>query len=70
MKNESLRDLINKFISYKKQNGYVYQAGTYYLSKYVQWVMETGQETAILGEKVWKNVLKTQKFYTLNHFAK
>lgn len=51
MKNDFLRDLIDKFISYKRHNGYVYQTGAYYLKKYVQWVMETDRETAILSRK-------------------
>lgn len=35
IKNDSLRDLIDKFISYKRHNGYVYRTGAYYLKKYV-----------------------------------
>lgn len=34
MQNDSLLTLIDQFISYKKQNGYVYQSGAYYLRKY------------------------------------
>lgn len=41
MRNDSLHTLIDKFISYKKQNGCVYQTGAYYLDKYALSAMET-----------------------------
>lgn len=51
MQNKSLRNLIDRFVSYKRQNGYVYHTGAYYLEKYIQWVLETDSETIILSKK-------------------
>lgn len=51
MQSKSLRALIDRFVSYKKQNGYVYQTGAYYLENYVQWVLETDSETVIPDKK-------------------
>ena len=46
MQNDSLQTLIDQFISYKKQNGYAYQSGVYYLKKYALSVLE--METAVI----------------------
>lgn len=45
MHSESLPERIDRFVSYKKANGYQYQTGVYYLKKYVGFVMETAPET-------------------------
>ncbi len=41
MYNESLLELIDQFVSYKRANGYQYQTGAYYLKRYARFVMET-----------------------------
>lgn len=46
MHSESLLELIDRFVFYKKANGYQYQTGAYYLKKYAGYVMETAPETA------------------------
>lgn len=46
MRSKSLPEMIDQFVSYKKANGYQYQAGAYYLKKYARFVMETAPETA------------------------
>lgn len=46
MYNEPLPELIDRFVSYKKANGYQYQTGAYYLKKYARFVMETVPGTA------------------------
>lgn len=51
MKDDSLRDLIDRFVSYKRDNGYLYQTGAYYLEKYVQCVMESVSKTVIPDKK-------------------
>lgn len=51
MKDDSLRDLINQFVSYKRHNGYMYQTGAYYLERYVQWIIEVNPETVIPDRK-------------------
>lgn len=45
MRSESLPELIDRFVSYKRANGYQYQTGAYYLKKYASFVMETASET-------------------------
>ncbi len=40
-----LPELVDQFVSFKKANGYQYQTGTYYLKKYVRFVMEAAPET-------------------------
>ena len=40
MQIDSLHDLIDRFVSYKRHNGYVYQTGAYYLEKYSEWIRE------------------------------
>lgn len=47
MGSDSLQELIDRFISYKKANGYPYQTGAYYLKRYAMFVMETSPETVI-----------------------
>lgn len=47
MYNESLPELVDRFVAYKKANGYQYQTGAYYLRKYARFVMETAPETAV-----------------------
>ena len=46
MHSESLPELIDRFVSYKKANGYQYQTGAYYLKRYARFVMETAPGTA------------------------
>lgn len=46
MCSKSLPEMIDQFVSYKKENGYQYQTGAYYLKKYARFVMETAPETA------------------------
>ncbi len=50
MHSESLPELLDQFVSYKKANGYQYQTGAYYLKKYAGYVMETAPETAVLNK--------------------
>lgn len=45
MHSESLPERINRFVSYKRANGYQYQTGAYHLKKYAGFVMETAPET-------------------------
>lgn len=45
MHSESLPERIDRFVSYKRANGYQYQTGTYYLKKYAGFVMETAPQT-------------------------
>ncbi|GAA6410993.1 hypothetical protein K040078D81_51100 [Blautia hominis] len=45
MHSESLPERIDRFVSYKRANGYQYQTGAYYLKKYAGFVMETAPET-------------------------
>lgn len=47
----SLLELIDRFVSYKKDNGYQYQTGAYYLKKYTLFVAETAPETMIPDKK-------------------
>jgi len=47
MRSDSLAELIDRFISYKKANGYQYQTGDYYLKRYALFVTETAPETLI-----------------------
>lgn len=51
MQIDSLHDLINRFVSYKRHNGYVYQTGAYYLKKYSEWIREVNPETVIPSKK-------------------
>lgn len=51
MHNESLLELINRFVSYKRANGYQYQTGAYYLKRYARFVMETDPGTAALNKE-------------------
>lgn len=44
---KSLPEMIDQFVSYKKANGYQYQAGAYYLKKYARFVIETAPETVV-----------------------
>lgn len=46
MYSESLPELIDQFVSYKKANGYQYQTGAYYLKRYARFVMETAPDIA------------------------
>lgn len=51
MRSDSLPELINRFVSYKRDNGYQYQTGAYYLNKYAGFVMETAPETVVPDKK-------------------
>ena len=51
MQIDSLQDLIDRFVSYRRHNGYVYQTGAYYLEKYSEWIREVNPETVILSKK-------------------
>ncbi len=51
MYNESLLELIDQFVSYKRANGYQYQTGAYYLKRYARFVMETAPGTAALNKE-------------------
>lgn len=51
MRSDPLPELINRFVSYKRDNGYQYQTGAYYLNKYAGFVMETAPETVIPDKK-------------------
>lgn len=51
MRSDSLPKLIDRFISYKKANGYQNQTGAYYLKRYALFVMETSPET-LISDKV------------------
>ena len=51
MYNESLLELIDRFVSYKRANGCQYQTGAYYLKRYARFVMETAPETAALNKE-------------------
>lgn len=51
MQIDSLHDLIDRFVSYKRHNGYVYQTGAYYLEKYSEWIREVNPETVIPSKK-------------------
>lgn len=51
MRSDSLPELINRFVSYKRDNGYQYQNGAYYLNKYAGFVMETAPETVVPDKK-------------------
>lgn len=51
MHSDSLPELINRFVSYKRDNGYQYQTGAYHLNKYAGFVMETSPETVIPDRK-------------------
>lgn len=51
MYNESLLELIDQFVSYKRANGYQYQTGAYYLKRYPRFVMETVPGTAALNKE-------------------
>lgn len=44
MRSKSLPEMVDQFVSYKKENGYQYQTGAYYLKKYARFVMETAPE--------------------------
>lgn len=61
MHNKSLRALIDRFVSYKRHNGYVYQTGAYYLDKYIQWDMEMDPETGIPSKKNVEGFLEKNK---------
>ena len=50
MRGKSLPEMIDQFVSYKKANGYQYQAGAYYLKKYARFAIETAPETVYLVE--------------------
>lgn len=57
MHNESLLELINRFVSYKRANGYQYQTGAYYLKRYARFVMETDPGTAALNKEIVEGFL-------------
>lgn len=52
MMNDSLFTLADQFIAYKRQNGRVYQTGTYYLEKYIQSASETNPQITVPDRKV------------------
>lgn len=47
MNDHSLQELIDCFVSYKRNNGYQYQTGAYYLNRYARTVLETAPGTMI-----------------------
>lgn len=51
MRGDSMRKLIDRFVSYKKDNGYQYQTGAYYLERYALYVMGTAPETVVSNKK-------------------
>lgn len=51
MRANSLRELIDRFVSYKKDNGYQYQTGAYYLERYALFVMGAAPETVVPDKK-------------------
>ena len=51
MLNCFLPTLADQFVSYKKQNGGVYQTGAYYLEKYIQSATETNPELTVPDRK-------------------
>ena len=59
MHSESLPELINRFVSYKRANGYQYQTGAYYLKKYAGFVMETAPETTVPDKATVERFLET-----------
>lgn len=61
MQNNSLMDLINRFISYKRDNGYVYKTGSYYLEKYAQSAIETNPDTVVPDKESVDVFLETNK---------
>ena len=74
MHSESLPELINRFVSYKRANGYQYQTGAYYLKKYAGFVMETAPETTVPDKATVERFLETfriprEAFITQLHFC-
>ena len=61
MCSKSLPEMIDQFVSYKKENGYQYQTGAYYLKKYARFVMETAPGTVVLDKKSVEGFL--EKFH-------
>lgn len=59
MKNDSLQELTERFVSYKKANGYQYQTGAYYLKRYSLFVMETTPEIVLPDKKSVEGFLET-----------
>ena len=59
MHSESLPELINRFVSYKRANGYQYQTGAYYLKKYAGFVMETAPDTTVPDKATVERFLET-----------
>lgn len=57
MLNNSLSALADQFISYKRQNGCVYQTGSYYLEKYIRFATETNPEVTIPDRKSERDFL-------------
>ncbi|EOS68407.1 hypothetical protein C818_03756 [Lachnospiraceae bacterium MD308] len=73
MLNRSLPTLADQFVSYKKQNGGVYQTGAYYLEKYIQSATETTPKPTVPDRKVlkisWENMkMLREAFIMLLHF--
>lgn len=58
MLNDSLSALADQFIAYKRQNGCVYQTGSYYLEKYIQFATETNPEVTIPDRKTVEDFLE------------
>lgn len=70
----SLRELIDRFVSYKKDNGYQYQTGAYYLERYALFVMGAALETVVPDKKVSRDFLEIfrilpEAFITLPRFC-
>lgn len=67
MRGKSLPEMIDQFVSYKKANGYQYQAGAYYLKKYARFVIETALETVAPDKASVEGFL--EKFRDTLHFS-
>lgn len=61
MLNPSLNTLADQFVEYKKQNGSIYQTGTYYLEKYLQFATEANPEITVPDRKSVEDFLEKYK---------
>ncbi len=59
MKNDLLQELAERFVSYKKDNGYQYRTGAYYLKRYALFAKETAPETVLPDKKSVEGFLET-----------
>lgn len=58
MHNNVLFTLADQFVTYKRQNGYVYQTGAYYLRKYIQFAAEANSEITVPDKKSVEDFLE------------